>query len=113
MGKSEVISLTENYEFGRVYKRGVSYAGRFVVIYVWKKRVGDLRLGITVTKKVGKACVRNRSRRLIYENMRLVFPNLKENYDIVTVARQSTVGADFWSVGKDIKKLLQKAQMFK
>ena len=105
-------SLTENYEFGRVYKRGTSYGGKYVVIYILKKRNKIFRLGITATKKIGKAVVRNRARRLIYENMRLLAPDLKVGYDIVVVARTNMVGADFSAVGAEIKRLLNKADMF-
>lgn len=107
-----VISLTENYEFQRVYKKGESYPGRYAVVYYRPNNRGNLRLGITVTKKIGKACVRNRARRLIYENMRLRLPDMKQGYDIVVVARASIVGSDFFSLGKELTRLLQKAGAF-
>lgn len=112
-GKRLVISLTENYEFQRVYKKGQSYPGRYAVVYYHaSNRANSLRLGITATKKIGKACVRNRARRLIYENMRLFLPKMKPGYDIVVVARAAIVGADFFALGKELQKLLQKAGAF-
>ena len=107
-----VNSLTENYEFQRVYKKGQSYPGRYAVLYYRKNNRGNLRLGITATKKIGKACVRNRARRLIYENMRLFLPTMEQGYDIVVVARNAIVGADFFSLGIELRKLLQKAGAF-
>ena len=108
-----VTSLTENYEFQRVYKKGQSYPGRYAVVYYrTSNRADSLRYGITATKKIGKACVRNRARRLIYENMRLMFPDMKPGCDIVIVARAAIVGADFFVLGKELEKLLQKAGAF-
>ncbi len=109
-GKRLVTSLTENYEFQRVYKKGQSYPGRYAVLYYLKTNHATLRMGITATKKIGKACVRNRARRLIYENMRLVIPAMKPGCDIVVVARNAIVGADFFALGKELKRLLQKAE---
>lgn len=108
----KVISLTENYEFQRVYKKGLSYPGRYAVIYYRKSNHPGLRLGITATKKIGKACVRNRARRLIFENMRLLMPNMKPGYDLVVVARMAIVGVDFFTLEKELVKLLHKAGAF-
>ena len=105
-------SLTENYEFQRVYKKGHSYPGRFVVLYYRNNNHKDLRYGITATKKIGKACKRNRARRLIFENVRLLFPTMKPGYDLVIVARPAILGADFVALGKEISKLLHKAGAF-
>ncbi|MBO5409142.1 MAG: ribonuclease P protein component [Clostridia bacterium] len=108
-----VTSLTENYEFQRVYKKGVSYPGRYAVVYYRNNHHSDsLRLGITATKKIGKACKRNRARRLIYENMRLFLPQMKTGYDIVVVARASIVGVNFFTLGSELKRLLHKAGAF-
>ena len=59
------VSLKKNYEFGRVYKRGKFYAGKFLVLYVLKNKLNYNRLGITASKKFGKSTKRNRVRRLI------------------------------------------------
>ena len=107
----KIVSLTENYEFLRVYKKGKAYNGRLVVIYLLKRRDSRKRLGITATKKVGKACVRNRARRLIYENIRLFMPSISPGYDIVVVAKGSIVDSDFFSVGKEIAYFLKKADI--
>ena len=109
MPKFVVNSLTENYQFQRAYKRGVAYFGKYIVLYVYKNNRQNLNLGITVTKKVGKACVRNRVRRLIYENMRLLMPEFQLGFDIVVVARASAVGVDFFSIGAELKRLVKKS----
>ena len=105
-------SLTENYEFQRVYKKGQSFPGRYVVLYYRNNHLKNLRYGITATKKIGKACKRNRARRLIFENMRLLFPTMKQGYDLVIVARPAILGADFPTLGKELQKLLHKAGAF-
>ncbi len=66
-------SLKKNYQFGFVYNKGKSVADKYLVLYaVRNKRNPDInRLGITVSKKVGKSVVRSRVTRLIKESYRL------------------------------------------
>ncbi len=80
-------SLTENYEFKRVYARGKSHVASAVVVYCRKNRSNNNRLGITVKVKVGKAVVRNRIRRRLREIYRLNEPRFARGFDIVMVAR--------------------------
>ena len=111
MGKGKICSLTRNYEFHRVYGSGTPYYGRYIVLYKRKTKYPTVRLGITSTKKVGKACVRNRARRLIFESFRLFFGTLKPFADIVIVAKPNIVGASFWDIKSETEKLLKKAEM--
>ena len=61
------ISLKENHEFRRLYHRGASSAGRHLVLYCRKNKLGCNRLGLTVSAKLGKAVQRNRVKRLFRE----------------------------------------------
>ena len=58
--------------------------------YVLRYRLGVNRVGFTATKKIGKACRRNRARRVIREAYRILEPQLRQGYDIVFVARGAT-----------------------
>ena len=66
-------------------------------------------LGITVTKKLGKAVVRNRVRRLIRESYRLKEDSIDTGYYIVIVARGKAVGASFEQISRDMSFLLKKS----
>ena len=59
------VPLCRNNDFRRLYARGKSYVTPVVVIYVMKNRTKNLRVGITTSKKIGNAVLRNRSRRVI------------------------------------------------
>ena len=73
-----------------MYARGKSIVTPSVVIYYSKNRTGDLRLGITTSKKIGNAVKRNRARRIIREAFRNVSPWLRRGYDYILVARGKT-----------------------
>ena len=79
--------LKKRWEFQRAYQKGSKYWNRYFVIYVFHTHFNNLRLGITVSKKVGKSVQRNRVKRLIRESFRQLRPRIKTEYDIVVVGR--------------------------
>ncbi|MCY3743247.1 MAG: ribonuclease P protein component [Candidatus Poribacteria bacterium] len=81
--------LKKSWEFQRAYQKGSKYWNRYFVIYVLHNHFNHLRLGITVSKKVGKSVQRNRVKRLIRESFRQLRPQVKVGYDIVVVGRTS------------------------
>ena len=86
----KITSITSNRDFQRIYRRGRSCVSPGLVTYVLKNKNNNLRIGITTSKKVGKAVQRNRSRRLI----RAAFSHLNIDpslpFDIIFVARTKT-----------------------
>lgn len=80
-------SLKKTREFTQVYKNGISYANRYLVMYKFENGLGKNRIGISVSKKVGNSVIRHRVTRLIRESYRLNEDKFLEGYDIVVVAR--------------------------
>jgi ribonuclease P protein component len=100
------ISLRLNKDFRRLYSKGVSLVSPSVVIYYKKTGKATNRLGITVSKKNGKAVLRNRIRRIIKEAYRQLEPKIKKGYDFVFVARAKTAFLKSTDVKRAIEKLL-------
>ena len=105
----KTVSLNRNGYFLRIYKTGESIAGRLLVMYYKKNNIGYNRLGITVSKKVGCAVVRNRVRRLIKENFRLNEEKSASGFDIIFVSRVRAAGADFHRIGSEMMAHLSSA----
>ena len=101
-------SLKLNHVFRRLY-RGSGFAGPYVVLYARKNRTGENRVGITVSKKLGKANVRNRIRRRLREVYRLNEDKFLPGWDIVLVARHKALDADFAALTKNVLSLAKKA----
>ena len=87
---SEYVTLKDNRDFSRLYKRGKSFVSPVLVTYVMKNKNNNLRFGITTGKKVGKAVKRSRARRVIRAAYYELYPDLKQGYDFVFVARGKT-----------------------
>ena len=87
-------SLKKNEQFQFVYKKGKSYANKYLIMYVKKNGLEKNRIGISVSKKVGNSVVRHRVTRLVRESYRLHESIFNSGLDIVIVGRPSaaTVG---------------------
>ena len=99
-------SLKLNRDFRALYARGKCVAGHYVVIYRRPNKRGVNRVGFTVAKSVGKAVVRNRTKRLMRESYRLLEDRLNATSDMVIVARNRAAGRSFTQISKDMKFVL-------
>ena len=91
-------SLKKYGDFQRVYKRGRSYANKYLIMYVLKQDVQENRIGISVSKKVGNSVVRHRITRLIRESYRLNEQKFVGGLDIVAIARPGAKERSFFEI---------------
>lgn len=101
--------LRKRADFLRCYERGRRRYGRLVTVYVLERQEGEVqpRLGITVTRKVGKAVIRQRAKRRIREiyrrwDRRRQLPPC----DILVHAKPAIRMADFSTLQREIHRLL-------
>lgn len=107
------VPLKQNHIFRRLYAKGESAVGRFVVVYAKRNGTGRNRLGITTGVKLGHAVDRNRARRRIRETYRLNENRLKQGYDIVIVARTAAIEGDFSEMQQSFLQLCRKLRLLK
>ena len=83
--------LSRSSDFQRIYRQGSSTASRFLVLYTFRRpaevSADGPRLGLSVSKKMGGAVVRNRVKRLLREAFGSVREQLAEDHDFVLIAR--------------------------
>ena len=105
------VSIKNNHEFRRLYYKGGSKVSGLLVLYFKNNRLHQNRLGITVSKKLGNAVIRNKIRRLIKENYRLREMNIKDSYDMVIVARKNAVYSNYHQIGEAMDYLFKKCDL--
>lgn len=106
-----IIKIKKNYEFTRLYKKGKFFIGKHMILYVLSNGLGNNRVGITTSKKIGNSVVRNRSRRLIMESYRLCEHPLKTGYDLVFVARKTSGDISFLDIKREMFFLYKKLNL--
>jgi ribonuclease P protein component len=102
--------LKKRRDFLRASARGKRAARPGLVLQAVAGQPGQLRVGFTVTKKVGNAVVRNRARRRLKEAARLTLPALPaEGWDLVLIGRDGTIRRPFADLVADLKGALRQA----
>ena len=101
-------SLKLNHIFRRLY-RTEGMANSYLVLYARKNRTDGNRVGYTVSKKLGKAVVRNRIRRRLREIYRIHEDRFQPGWDIVVVARTRSVDSSFEKLTESFLALAEKA----
>jgi len=106
----KTITLKKNYEFKRILTRGKYYSGNYIEIFVTNNQLKN-HIGIAISVKIAKAVKRNRIKRLIRENYRLMEDAIKVGYNIVFLWKKKAniEDATFENIKRDMNKIFQKA----
>lgn len=102
-------ALTKRAQYQKVYGLGVVKGDRLLTIKSLANGLEFSRYGFSVNKPLGKAVVRNRVRRLLKEVVRSI--PIKMGWDIVFIARQGAVEADYHQLKKSVENLLMRADL--
>ena len=101
-------------DFSRVRERAPrAWTHPLLVLYAAPNDLPQTRLGITVSRRVGKAVVRNRVRRRVREAARLLLPQLAPGCDLVFVARPASAGADWSALKMAVEQTLARASVLR
>ena len=114
----KAVAVKENHLYQKAYTKGKKAVGRYTVVYVMKdlkasllKRAHPLkvsinRVGLTVTKKIGGAVMRNRVKRILREGYRLCEKELplRRGRIVIIVARDAAKGAKSTEIYNEMKK---------
>lgn len=92
-------------DFVRVSKYGKRIHGDFFVVSYCRNSHGNLRLGLTVSKKVGCAVIRNRIKRLVRECFRVNKALFDCPYDMNVIAKTSAAGLSTQEVNRALKTI--------
>lgn len=101
--------LTRDDEFKQLRSKGRSWANPLVVLYTLPSDQDITRIGISASKRVGKAVKRNRAKRLIREAIRLRYPEISPGWNLLFVARKPVAEARFEQASAAVEQLLRRA----
>ncbi len=110
------MKFSSNLKLNHIFRRLYSTSGQangLLVLYARRNRTGTNRVGITVSKKLGHAVVRNRIRRRLREIYRLNEERFAPGWDIVVVARTKAIEAAFPELTRAYLSLAGKAGLLR
>lgn len=96
-------------DFQRIYTQGKSVVNRALVLYVLAGDPDEVRIGIAAGKKLGKAVVRNRLRRLIREAVRTRLGQIRRGWRLVFIARTGAVELGYPQMEARVEDLLRRS----
>ena len=120
-------AIKEHHLYNKAYRQGSRFVGRLVAVYVLRDYAAKKlmmahpqrryvnRIGLSVTKKVGGACVRTRAKRIIREGLRAVMREreLKTGFLVVIAARSEIVGKKTQDVERELSLAFDNLGFFK
>ncbi|WP_202081570.1 ribonuclease P protein component [Caldalkalibacillus salinus] len=107
------LRLRKNEEFQKVFKKGSSVANRQLVLYVCPNKETDrFRLGVSISKRVGHAVVRNRLKRQLKEAVKSQEHLISNGYDMIIIVRKPALHLDFSGLQNSFKHVLKKTDAF-
>ena len=108
------LRLRNREDFSRIYRNGKSFANsQFVVYWSRQRKAEPFRLGVSASKKIGNAVVRNRMRRLVKEIARHQTDRIVSQLDIIMIVRKPAVGLSLKELEKSMLHVLKRAGLLK
>jgi ribonuclease P protein component len=104
--------LAKRREYLRVYESGRKLYSRYCVVFLAGNDLPFSRIGVTATKKLGKANVRNRLKRWTretYRRQRVPLDLDKQALDIVVNVKPNAAAAAFRDYSLDLERVLRRA----
>ena len=101
--------LKKNQDFQKIYKKGRSYATKGVVLYIDKRDDDEIKIGFSVSKKIGKAHDRNFVKRRMRACMENNTDCLKKGNNFIFLARKPIVSFTYSQLQRDMIYLLKKS----
>jgi ribonuclease P protein component len=103
--------VRENERFQEIRRQGRSYSNHLLVLCALPNELPYSRFGFSVSRRIGKAVVRNRVKRRLREAVRLRMGQVRPGWDLIFIARNPIRDADFRKIDAACARLLRRASL--
>ena len=105
--------IKKNYEFQYFFKKGKYYPGKYIEIYIHENNDKNKinKLGIVVSKKVGKSVIRNKIKRLIRESYYKIEEKLNNKNIIISWKKNENIeNANYYNILNDLISIFERTE---
>lgn len=92
--------------FRYIYRKGKSYSGKYMTVSLVPAY--NLKVGFSVSKRVGKAVVRNLVKRRLREAFRIQLEGVPQNCNYVVTAKEAAASATYSQLYDDLQALFRR-----
>lgn len=100
--------LRKRTEFSYSFKHGKFNSFKNFNIVIFKRKDNILRIGFSVSKKIGKAVVRNKVKRRMSSVIHSELKNLKRGFNLIFIAKPEISNVSFLDLQKELNLALEK-----
>jgi ribonuclease P protein component len=104
---TKAVRLLKRADFQRLSKYGRTLRRDHFVVAYCRNSLGNPRLGVTVSKKVGCAVIRNRIKRLVREYFRLNNALFDKAYDMNVIARSGAASLSSQKINQTLESIFR------
>ena len=105
---SRLVMLSSPKDFAALQGQGTVRSNPLLVVRIYRTDLEETRFGLSTGRKLGGAVVRNRARRRLREALRVMAPSFQPGWDVLIIARQPVIGADFQTLAGTLQNLLRR-----
>jgi ribonuclease P protein component len=103
-----LVMLSKPEDFAALQGEGSVRSHSLLVVRIRRTGLEETRFGLSTGRKLGGAVVRNRARRRLREALRVMAPSFQPGWDVLIIARQPVIGADFQTLAGTLQNLLRR-----
>ncbi len=107
------LRLRSSADFARLRESGRVWRHPLLTLSAIPNGLPHNRYGYIISKRVGNAVIRNRTRRRLRELMRALHPRLQVGYDLVWIARNEIADKPYNLISDAVEDLLRRARLVK
>ncbi len=106
-------SLKRHKEFRYTYARGRSQSLPLFTLVYARSRNASVRIGFSVSKRVGNAVQRNRAKRRMRAALTPMLQSISGGFNVIFIARPEVLDAPFPELSKEMESLLKRAGLWR
>ena len=103
--------MKKNSQFDYIFKNGKTIKSGKLIMFYSKSKAKTPKIGVVVSKKIGKSVTRNHVKRLIRESIHKNINLLNNKLNYIIVARQGIESLSYNEINSTILNLITKLEL--